>query len=282
MARAKTPRASRYRLKLSDEGEISLAWVPGPTARINELNPDFASISQGFNMSAMSAKKIFIVEDEQDIAELIRFNLSLKGHQVETFPSGEDGLRAVKERRPDLLILDIMLPGLSGLEVCERIKAIDTLQDLPIIMVSAKGEENDIVRGLELGADDYVTKPFSTVVLNARVDAVLRRRKNAPLAVSDVVSWPGLEINPGRVEVLVDGKRVDLTQSEFKILHFLAQRPGWVYTRGQIVEAVRGENYAVTDRTIDFQLVGLRKKLGAKGDWIETVRGVGYRFRDQE
>lgn len=233
------------------------------------------------NPTSSLAKKIYIVEDEQDIAELMRYNLSLKGHTVETFHSGEEGLNAITKQIPDLLILDIMLPGLSGLEVCEQIKSQKIGKYLPIIMVSAKGEENDIVKGLELGADDYVTKPFSTQVLNARVEAVLRRGRNREVSSTEVIHLPGLLIDSGRVEVTVENQKVELTQSEFKILQFLAQRPGWVYTRGQIVEAIRGENYAVTERTIDFQMVGLRKKLGVKGDWIETVRGVGYRFKDQ-
>lgn len=151
---------------------------------------------------------------------------------------------------------------------------------LPIIMVSAKGEEDDIVKGLELGADDYITKPFSTAVLKARVEAVLRRGRPKEVPQADQLNVAGIDIHLGRVEVTVDGQKVDLTQSEFKILHFLVQRPGWVYTRSQIVDAIRGENYAVTDRTIDFQMVGLRKKLGAKGELIETVRGVGYRFKE--
>lgn len=230
----------------------------------------------------MSSESIFVIEDEPDIAELIRFNLSLQGYKVQAFSSGEEGLHAVGVQRPDLLVLDIMLPGLNGLEVCQRLKESEATRRLPIIMVSAKGEEADIVRGLEIGADDYVTKPFSPAVLKARVEAVLRRGRPQENQIkdSDTVQLPGFEIDPGRVEVKLDGKKIELTQSEFKILHFLAQRPGWVYTRAQIVEAIRGENYAVTDRTIDFQMVGLRKKLGSKGEWIETVRGVGYRFKE--
>ncbi len=226
------------------------------------------------------SKKIYVIEDEQDIGELVRYNLSLKGYQVEIFTSGEAGLNAIMRSLPDLVILDIMLPGLSGLEICERVRLNPMYKNLPIIMFSAKGEENDIVKGLELGADDYVTKPFSMAILYARVEAVLRRRRPDIVPQVDVIDMPGLTINVNKVEVFIDGQRVDLTQSEFKILHFLAQRPGWVYTRAQIVNSIHGENYAVTDRTIDFQMVGLRKKLGPKGDWIETVRGVGYRFKE--
>lgn len=226
--------------------------------------------------------KILVVEDEADIAELIRFNLELAKYKVTTAGSGEEALEKVDILKPDLILLDLMLPGLSGLEVCRRLKQDSKPQDFRIIMVTAKGEESDIVQGLELGADDYVTKPFSPQVLLARVQAVLRRAR--PVAkeepVDGVIRVGSLEVDPGRVEVAVDGEKVDLTQSEFRILQFLAQRPGWVYTRAQIVQAIHGANYAVTDRTIDFQMVGLRKKLGAAGEYIETVRGVGYRFKD--
>ncbi|OFZ18241.1 MAG: DNA-binding response regulator [Bdellovibrionales bacterium RBG_16_40_8] len=210
----------------------------------------------------------------------MRYNLVLKGYSVKVFFSGEEGLNAIARKSPDLLILDIMLPGLSGLEVCEALRKHKKEKYLPLIMVSAKGEENDVVKGLELGADDYVTKPFSTAVLNARVEAVLRNRRDSEAAHVEVIKLPGLEINANKAEVIINSQKVDLTQSEFKILHFLAQRPGFVYTRGQIVEAIRGENYTVTERAIDFQMVGLRKKIGDKGELIETIRGVGYRFKN--
>lgn len=233
---------------------------------------------------AKPSQRIFIIEDEQDISELMRFNLALEGYRIETFATGEEGYKALtqnSENAPDLVLLDLMLPGMNGLEICKNLKANAATKTIPVIMVTAKGEENDIVRGLEMGADDYVTKPFSPKVLSARVDAVLRRaKKGAAAASNDIITVHDVELNVGRVEVAVGGQRVDLTQSEFKILQFLLQRPGWVYTRSQIVEAIRGENYAVTDRTIDFQMVGLRKKLGERGHYIETVRGVGYRFKD--
>jgi two-component system, OmpR family, alkaline phosphatase synthesis response regulator PhoP len=239
--------------------------------------------SQNIGRNTVSPLKqnalIYVIEDEQDIAELVRFNLALQGYKVETFASGESGLAAIQSQKPDLIVLDLMLPGLSGLEICRRLRETQKAP-VPIIMVTAKGEEQDIVKGLEAGADDYVAKPFSPKVLLARVEAVLRRVQTPVKSASDVVEQAGLQINPGRFEVTVNGEKVDLTRSEFSILHFLAQRPGWVYTRMQIVEAIRGENYAVTDRTIDFQMVGLRKKLGLAGAYIETVRGVGYRFKD--
>jgi two-component system phosphate regulon response regulator PhoB len=148
-------------------------------------------------------------------------------------------------------------------------------------MVTAKGEEADIVTGLELGADDYITKPFSPKVLIARMRAVLRRRDRAETAEDDVLKFDDIIIHPGRHEVTVEGDRVDLTFTEFRILHILARRPGWVFTRHQIVDAIHGEHYPVTDRAVDVQIVGLRRKLGSAGDYIETVRGVGYRFRDR-
>ncbi len=245
-----------------------------PQQQPKPLTPDHTMIDK-------KAKRIYIIEDEQDISELMRFNLALEGYSVETFGTGEEGFRALELKQPDLVLLDIMLPGMSGLEICKRAKENAKTKATPIIMVTARGEESDIVRGLELGADDYVTKPFSPKVLSARVEAVLRRaQKSSTAASQDVIRHGAIEINIGRVEAAANGERLDLTQSEFRILQFLAQRPGWVYTRTQIVEAIRGENYAVTDRTIDFQMVGLRKKLGDHGHLIETVRGVGYRFKD--
>lgn len=226
--------------------------------------------------------KIYVIEDEADIAELIRFNLAMGGYKVEIFNAGESGFKAVNDSPPDLVLLDIMLPGMSGLQVCERMSESSKLTQVPIIMISAKGEELDIIKGLELGADDYITKPFSPRVLLARVEAVLRRFQQKEMGLKGAIKSGGIELHPGRVEVRVHQQPVDLTQSEFKILQFLAQRPGWVYTRGQIVEAIRGDNYSVTDRTIDFQMVGLRRKLGDQGDRIETVRGVGYRFNEDQ
>jgi two-component system phosphate regulon response regulator PhoB len=174
-----------------------------------------------------------------------------------------------------------MLPGMDGLEVCKALKADSTTHNIPVMMLTARSEEADIVTGLELGADDYITKPFSRRVLLARVKAVLRRgSENAAIDDSGPVRIHDLVINPKRHEVLVNGESIVLTFTEFRVLHFLANRPGWVFTRSQIVEAVRGDDYPVTDRSVDVQIVGLRKKLGDTGHYIETVRGVGYRFMD--
>ena len=173
-----------------------------------------------------------------------------------------------------------MLPGMDGLTVCRELKQDARTREIPIIILTAKGEEADIVAGLELGADDYVTKPFSPRVFLARLRAVLRRRQAEPAPASDSLELHEMTIHPGRHEVLVQGRPVDLTATEFRLLHFLARRPGWVFTRAQIVQGVQGEDYAVSDRAVDVQIVGLRKKLGAAGQYIETVRGVGYRLQE--
>jgi two-component system phosphate regulon response regulator PhoB len=228
----------------------------------------------------MAKERILVVEDEEDILELVTFNLAREGYTVQGVASGEAALKAVADAPPDLLVLDLMLPGVDGLEVCRQVRAAPATRALPLLMLSAKGEESDIVTGLELGADDYLPKPFSPRVLIARVRAVLRRRARPEPDPQAVVSVQGLEIHPGRQEALLDGRKLELTFSEFRILHYLARRPGWVFTRQQIVEAVRGGEYHVTERAVDVHVVGLRKKLGAAGDWVETVRGVGYRFRE--
>jgi two-component system, OmpR family, alkaline phosphatase synthesis response regulator PhoP len=228
----------------------------------------------------MSSKTILVVDDEDDILELLDYNLTKEGFRVVRAATGENALDLAKAERPDLIVLDLMLPGLDGLEVCKRVRAERSTSSIPIVMLTAKGEEADIVLGLELGADDYVTKPFSPRVLTARVRAVLRRRSRGAPDEAPTIKIGGIEIDTGRHEVLVDGQPVRLTFTEYEILSFLARRPGWVFTRYQIVEAVRGEEYAVTDRSVDVQIVGLRKKLGKHGSLVETVRGVGYRFKE--
>lgn len=229
----------------------------------------------------MPNQHILVVEDDEDILELIRYNLSREGYQVSVAESGEAGLKSLQKTIPDLLVLDLMLPEIDGLEVCKKIRANESMAQLPILMLTAKGEEADIVAGLELGADDYVTKPFSPRILLARIRAVLRRRTEPNQPASDSISIHNIVIHPGRHEVLVDGAKVDLTHTEFQVLHFLARRPGWVFTRYQIVDAVHGSDYAVTERSVDVQIVGLRKKLGEAGKLINTVRGVGYRFQER-
>lgn len=228
----------------------------------------------------MAKEHILVVDDEEDILELVRYNLVKEGYRVTTVASGEEALKSARSALPDIILLDLMLPGVDGLEVCRVLKQDPKTRHVPIIMLSAKGEEADIVTGLELGAADYVTKPFSPRVLLARLRAVLRHRttetisESAPLTIHDII------IHPGRHEVLVQGKSIDLTVTEFRLLHMLARRPGWVFTRSQIVDGVHGEDYPVSDRSVDVQVVGLRKKLGIAGEYIETVRGVGYRFKE--
>jgi len=230
----------------------------------------------------MNKKTILFIEDEEDIFEIVRYNLEKEGFNVLSAISGEVGQSKVLSHKPDLILLDLMLPGISGLELCKRLKQDENTRDIPIIMVTAKSEDADIVTGLELGAEDYITKPFSPRVLVARVLSVLRRQNKDGFDEKNVLKIDGLNINPGRHEVILNGESLNLTNSEFRILHFLVRRAGWVYTRDQIIDAIRGEGYAVTDRAIDVQVVGLRKKLGEYGAWIETVRGIGYRFKDME
>lgn len=230
----------------------------------------------------MAKEHILAIEDEADIQELLRYNLTKEGYRVTLAASGEEGLRLARSEAPDLILLDLMLPGMDGLEVCRRLLATEATRAIPVVMLTAKGEEADIVTGLELGAADYITKPFSPKVLIARIRAVLRRQPDGEAAGEAVIKIHDLVIHPGRHEVLVQGQPVELTITEFRLLQLLARRPGWVFTRSQIVNRVHGEDYPVTDRSVDVQIVGLRKKLGPAGRYIETVRGVGYRFKDRD
>lgn len=232
--------------------------------------------------SSMAKKNVFVVEDEEDILDLVRHHLTKEGFVVATATNGLEAVKAILRKPPDLILLDLMLPGLDGLEVCRQLKKEPKTADIPVLMVTAKDEESDVVAGLELGADDYVVKPFRMKELIARVRTALRRQRPAQLDKEAPVRAGGIEIHPGRHEVKVAGEPVEMTFSELRILHALASRPGWVLTRDQIVDAVRGADYAVTDRAVDFQIVGIRRKLGDHADCIETVRGVGYRFRAED
>ena len=231
----------------------------------------------------MNRETILLVEDEHDIQELLKFHLEREHIAVETADTGEDALQILKSKGGfSLVLLDLMLPGINGLEVCRQLKAQPDTRDIPIIMLTAKDNEADIVAGLEMGAADYVTKPFSPRVLIARIHAVLRRpvpafpdTENTP-----VIKAGPITIDPARHKVVIKDKDVPLTYTEFRILSLLAGNPGYAFTRHQIVDQVRGESYAVTERIVDVQMVSLRKKLGKLGDWIETVRGVGYRFKE--
>lgn len=229
----------------------------------------------------MARERILVVDDEQDILELIRYNLSREGYQLDTVLSGEEALKIARDRHPDLIILDLMLPGIDGLDVCRLLKGETRTTGIPIIMLTAKGEDSDVVTGLELGAEDYMTKPFSPKVLIARVRNILRRKtRSAEEKEVKMVVIENMKIDPSKHKVTIGKEDVDLTATEFALLMFLAKRPGWVFTRSQIINGVKGDDYPVTDRSVDVQILNLRKKLGTMGEYIETVRGVGYRFKE--
>lgn len=228
----------------------------------------------------MAKPVILIVEDEEDIAELLDYNLQRGGYRTVTTHTGEDGLDHALDEGCDLVLLDLMLPGMGGLDVCRRLKEDKRAAEIPVMMLTAKGEEDDIIAGFTAGADDYITKPFRPKVLLARVQAVLRRGPARRVSEDDVLEIGELLIHPGRHEVAAAGESLDLTRTEFQILHFLASRPGWVFTRRQIVRAVHGEDYPVTGRSVDVQIAAVRRKLGSYGSMIQTVRGVGYKMGD--
>ena len=232
----------------------------------------------------MPHEHILVVDDEREILELVTYNLMKEGYRVTAVGSGEDALAATRTGAPDLVVLDLMLPGVDGLDVCRRLKGDAKTRAIPIVMLTAKGTEADIVAGLELGASDYVTKPFSPRVLAARVRAVLRRGSEAADAEA-TIRIKDLTIHPGRHQVLVGESPAELTATEFRLLTHLARRPGWVFTRQQLVDATQGDDSFVndryvTDRSVDVHIVSLRRKLGPCGAYIETVRGVGYRLQD--
>ncbi len=226
----------------------------------------------------MKQQRILVVEDDRDIQELLRYHLEKYGYQVEGVENGGHVAAAVKKFSPDLILLDLMLPGMDGLEICRMLKGDAGTASIPVIMVTARGEEADIVTGLELGAIDYICKPFRPREVMARVKAGLRRvieERNSDA----VVTYLGMRIDPARHAVIIDAQPVDLSAGEFRLLHYFAKRPGRVFTRDQIIDAVRGDDYSVTDRAVDVQIVGLRRKLGDYGQYVETVRGVGYRMK---
>ncbi len=230
----------------------------------------------------MPRTSILVIEDEQDIQHIVRYNLEKEGYSVTCVASAEEALAHLRTRVPDLIILDLMLPGMDGMEFCRLLRRAPETEQTPIIMLTAKGEESDIVAGLELGADDYVTKPFSPKVLVARIRSVLRRRpRRAPSPPEDsLIEIHDITIDRTRHTVTVAGRPVELTYTEFRILEYLATHPGWVFTRYQIVDAVRGEDYVVTDRSVDVHVAALRRKLGEARSCIQTVRGVGYRMKE--
>jgi two-component system phosphate regulon response regulator PhoB len=236
-------------------------------------------------MVVIMKRSVLIVEDEEDIRELLSYTLLREGYQVASVASGEEALAVAEAKTPDLVILDLMLPGLDGLTVCRKLRASPRTAGVAIVMLTAKGEEGDIVTGLNMGANDYITKPFSRNVLLARMRAVLRNVGLHSQSEDEAdggaeVRIHNLVIHPGRHQVLVDGQRVELSATEFRLLYALARKPGWVFTRDLILDAVHGDNYVITERAVDVHIVSLRRKLGSAGQYIETVRGVGYRFKE--
>ena len=228
----------------------------------------------------MAKEKILIVDDEKDILELVKFNLKKEGYKTMLATTGEQALEMVRNHAVDLIILDLMLPGINGLDVTRVIRNNPGTQNIPIVMLTAKGDESDIITGLELGANDYISKPFSPKELIARIRNIFRRRQKLLETQSQkIVVEHGLTIDHNKHLVTLDDKIIDLTPSEYQLLSMLIKKKGWVFTRGQIIDDIRGENYAVTERSIDVVVVGLRKKLEKYGKSIETVRGIGYKFK---
>ena len=245
--------------------------------------------------------KALIVDDEKPVRELISFNVSREGFEALEAATGRQALEMASKARPDIIILDLMLPDMSGLDVCRDLKADKALAGIPIVMASAKDDDSDIVSGLELGADDYVTKPFSPKVLIARIRSVLRRAQRQSAEPPEEITAGPVRIIPKKHEVLVNGKSAALSAAEFSILLFLAEHPGQVFSRQQIISAVKGEGYPVTDRSVDVQILSIRRKIGdtpersaarnssyimeescekPRPPLIETIRGVGYRLRE--
>ncbi len=223
------------------------------------------------------SQKIYIVEDEPDIRETLKYNFSNEGFKVSTAPDGEEALSNIKKVLPDVLILDLMLPGISGLDVCKSIRADDDIRDMSIIMLTAKGEEIDRVIGFELGADDYVTKPFSVRELILRVKVLLKKQRES-LVENKLVTFGPIRIDLDAHELKIHDKEIVLTALEFKLLQHLVKRKGRVQTREQLLGDVWGYSAEVTTRTVDTHIKRLREKLGNTSDYIQTIRGVGYRF----
>jgi two-component system phosphate regulon response regulator PhoB len=229
----------------------------------------------------MARDTILIVEDERDIAQLIAYNLSRQGYETQVAPTAEAALTIVNESPPDLVILDIMLPGMSGLELCRRLKRDAQTRSIPVVMLTARSQDSDIVAGLEAGADDYVTKPFSPRVLVARMRAVFRRASRRETGVTRICVHD-LAIDIPKHEISCAGTPLALSATEFELLLLLSQSPGRVFSRAQIISSIKGHDYPVTERSVDVQIVGIRRKLGLRAGLLETVRGVGYRMKEPE
>lgn len=251
------------------------------------MDPEYASgsmmeLAESTKMSSetIDTKTILVIEDEPEIAELLATHIRTAGYGVRVMDRGLVGLTSAQKEPPALILLDLMLPDVDGLEICRELQRSKVTEHIPVIMVTARGEETDIVTGLELGASDYVTKPFSSKILIARINNVLRRGEGRKVSTESgsVVRINDIQINNDRHEVTIDGRLIDLTLSEYEILNYLARRPGFVRTRDQIISALHGDRVVMSRRTIDVHVTALRRKLGERGSCIETVRGVGYRL----
>jgi DNA-binding response OmpR family regulator len=229
----------------------------------------------------MNKGTVLVIDDEKDVVELVRYNLEKEGFDVIAAEDGRSGLRIAQEHRPDVVVLDVMMPGPDGLEVCRELRADARTQGVPVVMLTAKATETDRIVGLELGADDYVTKPFSPRELAARVKAVLRRTARGQQATEQVIRRGPLVIDVARHEVKCEDRLVALTPTEFRIMQFLASRPGRVFSRDEILDAAMGGESAVFDRTIDVHMTAIRRKLGANAELVETVRGFGYKLKER-
>ncbi len=231
----------------------------------------------------MSRKRIYVVDDEKDIRDILSINLGKEEYDVETYQSGEDALKALKKQEgPDLIILDIMMDGIDGYEFCKHLKASREHRAIPVIFLSARGEEFDKVLGLELGADDYIEKPFGIKELKSRIKAVLRRVQSGGDSGPDgrVYSYKGVYLNPENYELKVDGNDVKLTKTEFEILELFMRNPGKIFSRDNIIDSIKGHDVYVVDRTVDVHIMNLRKKLGDYKNIITTFSGVGYGFKE--
>lgn len=228
----------------------------------------------------MHGKTVLIVDDEESILTLIKYNLEIEGYKTITVTTGEAALSTAFEIKPDIIVLDLMLPGVNGMEVCRILSGDERTSHIPILMLTARSEDDDIIAGLEAGADDYITKPFTPKILVARIGSVLRRKYKSVHrgSSSSVIVIHDIRINKEKHEVNCKGEAIDLSVTEFSILEFLCSNPGWVYSRNQIINNVKGKDYPVTERSVDVQILNLRRKLKNQGRFLETVRGIGYRI----
>jgi len=226
-------------------------------------------------------KKIFVIDDEKDIQEIIKVNLQNEGCNVLTFMSAEEALKSLRKETPDLIVLDIMMEGMDGYEFCKTIRSDGNFKSIPIIFLSVKSDELDKILGLELGADDYLTKPFSVKELLSRIKAVLRRSESsgATRDAASIIKYKGIELHPDKFRVLVDGNDIKLTKTEFELLHLFLKHPGKIFTRDNIIDSIRGSDIYITDRTVDVHVMNLRKKLEKHNNLISTFSGVGYGIR---